>query len=203
MFFNTNITTGIQVAEARGVILCVLEKNNINISEYTPLQVKQALVGYGRADKSQIKNMVKDFLKLEKMPKLDDTTDALAIAICHANSNKYNEYLKEQNNIKDLEELKHDSDKEMAELAKMELEVAVENLAKIEDELQLLLAPKDPLDDRNVIVEIRGAAGGDEGNIFAGDLFRMYTRYAESHGFSYQVYNSVDGTAGGFSQIEL
>ena len=94
LFFNTNITTGIQVAEARGVILCVLEKNNININEYTPLQVKQALVGYGRADKSQIKSMVKDFLKLEKMPKLDDTTDALAIAICHANSNKYNEYLK-------------------------------------------------------------------------------------------------------------
>lgn len=93
LFFNTNIKTGIQVAEARGVILCVLEKNNININEYTPLQVKQALVGYGRADKNQIKSMVKDFLKLDQMPKLDDTTDALAIAICHANSNKYNEYL--------------------------------------------------------------------------------------------------------------
>lgn len=94
LFFNTNITTGIQVAEARGVILLALEKNNIQISEYTPLQVKQALIGYGRADKIQIKNMVKDFLKLEKMPKLDDTTDALAIAICHANSCKYNKYIK-------------------------------------------------------------------------------------------------------------
>jgi len=94
LFFNTNITTGIQVAEARGVILLTLEEHNIEISEYTPLQVKQALIGYGRADKVQIKNMVKDMLKLEKMPKLDDTTDALAIAICHANSAKYNEYLK-------------------------------------------------------------------------------------------------------------
>ena len=94
LFFNPNITTGIQVAEARGVILLTLENHNIDISEYTPLQVKQALIGYGRADKIQIKNMVKDMLKLEKMPKLDDTTDALAIAICHANSAKYNEYLK-------------------------------------------------------------------------------------------------------------
>ena len=94
LFFNTNITTGIQVAEARGVILLTLEEHNINISEYTPLQVKQALIGYGRADKIQIKNMVKELLKLEKVPKLDDTTDALAIAICHANSCKYNQYLK-------------------------------------------------------------------------------------------------------------
>ena len=92
LFFNTNITTGIQVAEARGVILLTLEDNNIPISEYTPLQVKQALIGYGRADKIQIKNMVKELLKLEKMPRLDDTTDALAIAICHANSCRYNQY---------------------------------------------------------------------------------------------------------------
>lgn len=96
LFFNTNLKTGIQVAEARGVILLFLEKHNIPISEYTPLQVKQALIGYGRADKIQIKNMVKDFLKLEKMPKLDDTTDALAIAICHANSCKYNQYLEKK-----------------------------------------------------------------------------------------------------------
>lgn len=86
LFFNTNITTGIQVAEARGVILNTLENLNIDICEYTPLQIKQALVGYGRADKIQIKNMVKSFLKLETMPKLDDTTDALAMAICHTHS---------------------------------------------------------------------------------------------------------------------
>lgn len=94
IFFNTNIKTGIQVAEARGVMLYILEKNNIKISEYTPLQVKQALVGYGRADKHQIMDMVKRLLKLDKMPKLDDTTDALAIAICHSYSYKYNEIIK-------------------------------------------------------------------------------------------------------------
>ena len=116
---------------------------------------------------------------------------------------KYNEYLKEHDNIKDLEELKHDSDKDMAELAKEELEVAVENIAKIEDELQLMLAPKDPLDDRNVIVEIRGAAGGDEGNIFAGDLFRMYTRYAETVGWKIEMLDVVESEAGGYSLVSF
>lgn len=96
LFFNQNITTGIQVAEARGVVLCTLEKHGIKISEYTPLQVKQALVGYGRAKKDQVEYMVKDILKLDKMPKIDDTTDALAIAICHANSNKYNSYIEKE-----------------------------------------------------------------------------------------------------------
>jgi crossover junction endodeoxyribonuclease RuvC len=94
LFFNTNIKTGIQVAEARGVMLYILEKNNIKISEYTPLQVKQALVGYGRADKHQMMEMVKRLLKLNEMPKLDDTTDALAIAICHSYSYKYNKITK-------------------------------------------------------------------------------------------------------------
>lgn len=94
LFFNTNITTGIQVAEARGVILNTLENLHIEISEYTPLQIKQALVGYGRADKIQIKNMVKKYLNLETMPKLDDTTDALAMAICHTHSYKMNNILK-------------------------------------------------------------------------------------------------------------
>jgi len=94
LFFNTNIKTGIQVAEARGVILNTMENLKIEVSEYTPLQIKQALVGYGRADKLQIKDMVKKFLKLEVMPKLDDTTDALAIAICHTHSYKMNDLLK-------------------------------------------------------------------------------------------------------------
>lgn len=89
LFFNTNTKTAIKVAEARGVILYTLENNNIPTYEYTPLQVKQALVGYGRADKIQIKEMVKKFLHLKDMPKLDDTTDALAIAICHVNSIKW------------------------------------------------------------------------------------------------------------------
>ncbi len=84
LFFNTNITTGIRVAEARGVILLCAENHSIPISEYTPLQVKQSVVGYGRADKRQIISMVTLLLALDKPPKPDDTADALAIAICHA-----------------------------------------------------------------------------------------------------------------------
>lgn len=84
LFFNTNITTGIKVAEARGVILLCAENKNIPISEYTPLQVKQSVVGYGRADKKQVITMVTLLLSLPKPPKPDDTADALAIAICHA-----------------------------------------------------------------------------------------------------------------------
>jgi len=85
LFFNTNITTGISVAEARGVILCTAYKCGVKISEYTPLQVKQAVVGYGKAEKNQVIAMVTSLLKLAKAPKPDDTADALAIAICHAN----------------------------------------------------------------------------------------------------------------------
>lgn len=86
LFFNTNITTGIRVAEARGVILAVAEDFGINIAEYTPLQVKQSVVGYGRAEKRQVIEMVTRILNLPSPPKPDDTADALAIAICHAHS---------------------------------------------------------------------------------------------------------------------
>ena len=86
LFFNTNITTGIAVAEARGVILCTAHKLGVKISEYTPLQVKQAVVGYGKAEKNQVIAMVTSILKLKKPPKPDDTADAVAIAICHAQS---------------------------------------------------------------------------------------------------------------------
>ena len=84
LFFNTNITTGIAVAEARGVILCTAHKLGVKISEYTPLQVKQAVVGYGKAEKHQVISMVTTILKLPKPPKPDDTADAVAIAICHS-----------------------------------------------------------------------------------------------------------------------
>lgn len=86
LFFNTNITTGIRVAEARGVILCRCRREGLEIHEYTPLQVKQAVVGYGRADKKQVISMVTTLLGLSKPPKPDDTADALAIAICHAHT---------------------------------------------------------------------------------------------------------------------
>ena len=86
LFFNTNITTGIAVAEARGVIICTAHKLGVKISEYTPLQVKQAVVGYGKAEKHQVISMVTSILKLPKPPKPDDTADAVAIALCHAQS---------------------------------------------------------------------------------------------------------------------
>ena len=84
LFFNTNITTGIAVAEARGVILCTAYSKGLRISEYTPLQVKQAVVGYGKAEKHQVISMVTTILKLKNPPKPDDTADAVAIAICHS-----------------------------------------------------------------------------------------------------------------------
>jgi crossover junction endodeoxyribonuclease RuvC len=86
LFFNTNVTTGITVAEARGIILLCGEKAGLEIYEYTPLQVKQAVVGYGKASKAQVILMVKTLLCLTNPPKLDDTCDALAIAICHAHT---------------------------------------------------------------------------------------------------------------------
>ncbi|MBE6582072.1 MAG: crossover junction endodeoxyribonuclease RuvC [Ruminococcaceae bacterium] len=86
LFFTNNITTGISVAEARGVALLAAKKKGVTIYEYTPLQVKQSVVGYGKAEKKQVQMMVQTILKLEKMPKLDDTADALAIAICHAHT---------------------------------------------------------------------------------------------------------------------
>lgn len=115
--------------------------------------------------------------------------------------NCYKKYKKVLEEIEDAKEMIKDP--EMEEMAREELSNLEKEKEKLEGDLQILLIPKDPNDSKNVIVEIRGAAGGDEANIFAGDLFRMYTRYAEKQGFKYEVYNSVDGEAGGFSQIEF
>lgn len=91
LFFNTNITTGIKVAQARGVLLLCAIKACGKLYEYTPLMVKQALTGEGRADKRQVQYMVKTLLKLAKEPKPDDAADALAVAICHANTCGFNQ----------------------------------------------------------------------------------------------------------------
>lgn len=88
LFFNNNAKTAFTVGQARGVIILSCTLFNIPFYEYTPLQVKQAVTGYGRADKSQIQHMVKSLLGLSEIPKPDDAADALAIAICHAHSNK-------------------------------------------------------------------------------------------------------------------
>lgn len=86
LFFNTNITTGIAVAHGRGVILLACRKAGVKVYEYTPLQVKQAVVGYGRAEKKQVMEMVKRICSLTAVPKPDDAADAVALAICHARS---------------------------------------------------------------------------------------------------------------------
>ena len=86
LFFNTNITTGIAVAHARGVILLSAYRAGVQVFEYTPLQVKQAVVGYGRAEKNQVIDMVRRILSLPTAPKPDDAADAVALAICHARS---------------------------------------------------------------------------------------------------------------------
>lgn len=89
LFFNRNTTTALVVGQARGVALLAAAERGIPVAEYTPLQVKQAVVGYGRAEKSQIQQMVKALLSLATIPKPDDVADALAIAICHIHSAQY------------------------------------------------------------------------------------------------------------------
>ena len=115
--------------------------------------------------------------------------------------NKYQEYKKV---VKDIEETKElVNDPEMGEIAAAELEELNEKKEKITKELEFLLIPKDENDDKNIIIEIRGAAGGDEANIFAGDLFRMYQHYADKQGWKTEILDASDGEAGGFSQIEF
>ena len=86
LFFNRNVTTAIGVGEARGIALLACVEGGLSVSEYTPMQIKQALVGYGKAEKKQVQTMVKTILNLKDVPKPDDTADAVAAAICHAHS---------------------------------------------------------------------------------------------------------------------
>lgn len=88
LFFFKNQKTVIQVAQARGTVLLTLEQKNVRVSSYTPLQVKQAITGYGKAEKAQVQLMTKNILGLASIPKPDDTADALAIAVCHIHSRK-------------------------------------------------------------------------------------------------------------------
>ena len=114
---------------------------------------------------------------------------------------KYREYKKVLSDISESKEMLHDS--EIAEFAKEELSRLTEEQSKLEDELKILLLPKDPNDGKNVIMEIRGAAGGDEANIFAGDLFRMYQKYCEKNGWKIEIVDYTEGVAGGFAGIEF
>ena len=113
----------------------------------------------------------------------------------------YNSYLESKNNYEEAKELAKDP--EMAEFAREEEEKSLERQKELEKQLEILLLPKDPNDNKNIIVEIRGAAGGDEANIFAGDLYDMYCRYAESEGFKIEELESTPSAAGGYSLISF
>jgi peptide chain release factor 1 len=113
----------------------------------------------------------------------------------------YRKYKKVLSDIEETKEMTHDA--EIADFAREELTRLNEEKIKLEDELKILLLPKDENDGKNVIMEIRGAAGGDEANIFAGDLFRMYQKYCENNGWKLEIVDDTEGTAGGFAQIEF
>ena len=117
---------------------------------------------------------------------------------------KYREYRKVNETIAESKQiLEEESDEGLRELAKMELSEAESQIAEIEDELKLLLVPKDPNDEKNVIVEIRGGAGGDEAALFAGDLFRMYSRYAERKGWKTSLMSSNETGVGGYKEVSF
>lgn len=138
---------------------------------------------------------------------VSDIKKMTAIAKEHRNAEKvvekYREYKNVIKSIEDLKEMAKDSDQEIREMAEMELDELKPRVPILEEELTIMLLPKDPNDDKNVIVEIRGAAGGDEANIFAGDLFRMYSKYAESKGWKIEVTDSMPSEMGGYSLIQF
>jgi peptide chain release factor 1 len=117
---------------------------------------------------------------------------------------KRTEYISLTDNINEAEEIISDgSDAEMVEMAKMELDEAKERIPLLEEEIKFLLIPKDPEDAKNAVMEIRAGTGGDEASIFAGDLFRMYTKYCEGRGWKTSVVDFSEGTSGGFKEIQF
>ena len=137
-------------------------------------------------------DILSDFKRLKDLSKQKSDLEVIVL--------KYDEYNKCLNEINELISLKNDP--EMGELIKEELNNIEEKKEKLYSELEILLIPKDENDGKNIIMEIRGAAGGDEANIFAGDLFRMYSYYAEKQRWKIEVIHAVEGTSGGYSQIE-
>ena len=113
------------------------------------------------------------------------------------------QYLKNEEDIIGAREMANDSDPDLSEMGKEEIKRLEAEQIRLEEELRTMLLPKDPNDDKNIIVEIRGAVGGDEANIFAGDLFRMYTRYAEAQGWKIKMLDENPSEAGGFSLVSF
>jgi peptide chain release factor 1 len=108
---------------------------------------------------------------------------------------------KEQEELENI--LSSENDKDMIKLFEVESRSLQEAIIGLENKLKMLMIPKDPNDNKNIIIEIKGAAGGDEGNIFAGDLYRLYSKYAESKGWKIEILNAMEGTKGGFTSIEF
>ena len=138
-------------------------------------------------------DVLNDYNKMKNLSKEQSNLEEIV--------NKYNEYKKVLEGIEEDKEMLND--KELASLAEQELATLEEKKEKLTKELEILLIPKDENDDKNIIMEIRGAAGGDEANIFAGDLFDMYKKYAEKQGWHIEIMQEEKSDAGGFSQISL
>ncbi len=137
--------------------------------------------------------VLNDFNKLKELSKEQrDLEETVKI---------YEEYKKVDDNLHQAEVMAEDP--ELKDMAQNEIEELSQKLEELKAKLEILLVPKDEFDGKNVIMEIRGAAGGDEANIFAGDLFRMYSYYAEDNGWKIEIIHAVEGTSGGFSQIEF
>ncbi|MBE6150650.1 MAG: peptide chain release factor 1 [Firmicutes bacterium] len=152
--------------------------------------------------KAKYDELQAELMKPETLSNVNKTTElSREIANLEETVTCYNRYLEVEQQIKEAKELAKDP--ELGEMARLELEELTVEKTDLEKKIEILLIPKDPNDGKNIIMEIRGAAGGDEANIFAGDLYRMYTRYAEKQGFKTEIINLVDGTAGGFSQVEF
>ncbi len=116
--------------------------------------------------------------------------------------NSYTEYKQVLNNLRSARELLQDEkDEELREMAKLEIDEMTDRKTEIEQEIRMLLIPKDPEDDKNAVLEIRAGTGGDEASIFAGDLFRMYSKYCESKGWKLEVSSFTEGTVGGYKEI--
>ena len=115
----------------------------------------------------------------------------------------FQQYLKNEKEILDVQEMARDDDPDISEMGKEEIKRLEAEQIKLEEDLREMLIPKDPNDDKNIIVEIRGAVGGDEANIFAGDLFRMYTRYAETQGWKIKMLDENPSEAGGFAMVSF
>ncbi|MBE6134542.1 MAG: peptide chain release factor 1 [Erysipelotrichaceae bacterium] len=134
----------------------------------------------------------------EKLMKLSKERSDLQEAF-----DRYLEYERLESDVKDSYEMENGDDEELAEFAKATRKEAETRMEELEKEFKTILLPKDPNDDKNIIVEIRGAVGGDEANLFAGDLLRMYTKYAERQGWKLQLLDASLGAAGGYSSVSF